>query len=148
MSFWEKTKQTLRSFMNGRNGVDQLSTGLLVAGLLCYLLSSILGSFVNRPLLAVLSMLLHFVGFAAYVLCIYRMFSRQLDKRRAENRRYVAFMERQKKKRTQAVNRFKNRKIYKYFKCPGCKAWLRLKRGSGVVTITCSRCHNSFTQKS
>ncbi|MBE5793293.1 MAG: hypothetical protein E7323_01260 [Clostridiales bacterium] len=148
MSFWEKIKQTLRSFMNGRNGTDQLSVALLFGGLVCYLLSSILGSFVNRPVLALLSMLFSFAGMAAYILCVYRMFSRNLDKRRAENRRYVTFMERQKKKRNQAANRFKNRKIYKYFKCPGCKAWLRLKRGSGVVTITCSRCHTSFTQKS
>lgn len=148
MSFWEKIKQTLRSFMNGRNGTDQLSVALLFGGLVCYLLSSILGSFVNRPVLALLSMLFSFAGMAAYILCVYRMFSRNLEKRRAENRRYVTFMERQKKKRNQAANRFKNRKIYKYFKCPGCKAWLRLKRGSGVVTITCSRCHTSFTQKS
>ena len=94
------------------------------------------------------SMLFSFAGLLAYGLCIYRMFSRNLDKRRAENRRYVTFMERQKKKRNQAANRFRNRKVYKYFKCPGCKAWLRLPRGSGVVTITCSRCHTSFTQKS
>lgn len=148
MSFWEKIKQTLRSFMNGRNGTDHLSLALLWGGLICYLLSSILGSFVNRPLLAIVSMLFSFAGLVAYGLCIYRMFSRDLDKRRAENRRYVTFMERQKKKRNQAANRFRNRKVYKYFKCPGCKAWLRLKRGSGVVTITCSRCHTSFTQKS
>ncbi|MBO5502694.1 MAG: hypothetical protein J6K73_00430 [Clostridia bacterium] len=148
MSFWEKIKQTLRSFMNGRNGTDQLSLALLWGGLICYLLSSILGSFVNRPLLSIVSMLFSFAGLLAYGLCIYRMFSRNLDKRRAENRRYVTFMERQKKKRNQAANRFRNRKVYKYFKCPGCKAWLRLKRGSGVVTITCSRCHTSFTQKS
>ena len=48
----------------------------------------------------------------------------------------------------QAKNRFKNRKQYKYFRCPSCKAWLRLPRGKGVVTVTCSRCHTSFTQKS
>lgn len=148
MSFWEKIKQTLRSFMNGRNGADQLSLTLLWGGLALNLLSSILSGFVNRPLLSVVSMLLSLAGLAAYIFCLYRMFSRNLEKRRAENRRYVAFCDRQKKKRTQAANRFKNRKIYKYFKCPGCKAWMRLKRGNSVVTITCSRCHTSFTQKS
>lgn len=148
MSFWEKIKQTLRSFMNGRNGVDQFSMALMWTGILCSLLSSILGSFVNRPLLAFLSLILSFASMALYVFCIYRMFSRNLEKRRAENRRYIAFSDRQKKKISQAVKRFENRKIYKYFKCPGCKAWLRLKRGGGVVTVTCSRCHTSFTQKS
>ncbi len=148
MSFWEKIKQTLRSFMNGRNGADNLGLAMLWTGLACYLLSSILGSFVNSSILALLSLLFSFAGLVLYALCIYRMCSRNLDKRRAENRRYVTIMERQKKKRNQAKNRFKNRKVYKYFKCPGCKAWLRLKRGSGVVTVTCSRCHTSFTQKS
>ena len=83
----------------------------------------------------------------AYGLCIYRMFSRNLDKRRAENRRYVTMAEKKRTERRQAKVRFQNRKTYKYFKCPGCKAWLRLSRGKGVVTITCSRCHTSFTQK-
>ena len=41
MSFWEKIKQTFRSFMNGRHGADQLSMALLWTGLLSYLLGSI-----------------------------------------------------------------------------------------------------------
>ena len=147
MSFWEKIKQTLRSFMNGRNGSDQLSMALLWGGLVCYLLSSILGSFVKRPLLGLLSMLFSLAGMAAYVLCIYRMFSRDVEKRRAENRRYLAFTDRQKKKRTQAVNRFKNRKQYKYFRCPSCRVHLRLTRGCGEKTVTCPKCRHQFRQK-
>ena len=78
---------------------------------------------------------------------VFRMFSRNLDKRRAENRRYVTMAEKKRTERRQAKVRFQNRKKYKYFKCPSCKAWLRLPRGTGVATITCSRCHTSFTQK-
>lgn len=146
MSFWQKIKQSMRSFMNGRNGADNLSMALLWTGLVCYLLGSILGS-VQVAVIALLGMLLSLAGFAAYVYCIFRMFSRNLEKRRAENRRYVTMAEKKKTERRQAKVRFQNRKTYKYFKCPGCKAWLRLSRGKGVVTITCSRCHTSFTQK-
>ena len=146
MSFWEKIKQTLRSFMNGRNGADHLSMALLWTGLIAYLLGSIVGS-VQHVLFAILGMLLNLVGFAAYVFAIYRTFSRNLEKRRAENRRYVTMKEKKATERRQARVRFQNRKKDKYFKCPGCKAWLRLPRGTGVVTITCSRCHTSFTQK-
>lgn len=136
MSFWEKIKQTLRSFMAGRNGVDQLSMFLVWAGLIVYLVAAITGS----GLLSLLSLVV-------YGYTIFRMFSRNRDKRSAENRRYLA----QKNKLTtgfkQARTRFKNRKQYRYFRCPNCKAWLRLPRGAGVVTVTCGRCHNSFTQK-
>ena len=78
---------------------------------------------------------------------IFRMFSRNEDKRAAENRRYLAWKQRVTTKARQARNRFKNRKQYKYFKCPNCHAWLRLPRKAGVVTVSCNRCHSSFTQK-
>lgn len=147
MSFWEKIKQSLRSFMMGRNGTDQLSMALLWCGLTLYLLGSIFSS-AQSGLFVLLGMLASLLGMASYIFCIYRIFSRNLEKRRAENRRYMAFTEKKRTERRQAKVRYQNRKTYKYFKCPGCKAWLRLKRGSGVVTVTCSRCHTSFTQKS
>jgi LSD1 subclass zinc finger protein len=148
MTFWQKIKQAFRSFMFGRNGADHLSVALLWAGLILYLLGGIVGSIAVSVIFPILGILLNVTGFACYVLCIFRMFSRNVDKRRAENRRYVTMAEKKRTERRQAKVRFQNRKTYKYFKCPGCKAWLRLKRGSGVVTITCSRCHTSFTQKS
>ncbi len=136
MSFWEKIKQTLRSWMAGRNGADQLSLALLWLGLGIYLL----GAIFNIGILALLS-------WAAYGYSVFRMFSRNRTARGAENRRYLASINRVKTKAKQAQTRFKNRKKYKYFKCPGCKAWLKLPRGAGVVTVTCGRCQNSFTQK-
>ena len=148
MSFWQKIKQALRSFMLGRNGADHLSLALLWTGLLCYLFGGIIGSIQVSIVFPILGLLFNALGFASYAFSIFRVFSRNLEKRRAENRRYVTAMEKRKTLRRQAKVRFQNRKTYKYFKCPGCKAWLRLSRGKGVVTITCSRCKNSFTQKS
>ena len=147
MNFWQKIKQAFRSFMYGRNGADHLSMALLWTGLLAYLLGSIIGSIQASVVFPLIGMLLNLVGFAAYVFSIFRLFSRNVEKRRAENRRYVTMMEKKSTERRQAKVRFQNRKKYKYFKCPGCKAWLRLPRGAGVVTVTCSRCHTSFTQK-
>ena len=147
MTFWQKIKQAFRSFMVGRNGADHLSVALLWAGLILYLLGGIVGSIAVSVIFPILGILLNVTGFACYVLCVFRMFSRNVDKRRAENRRYVTLMEKKKTQRRQARVRFQNRKTYKYFKCPGCKAWLRLSRGKGVVTVTCSRCKTSFTQK-
>lgn len=147
MSFWQKIKQSLRSFMMGRNGADHLSMALLWTGLICYLLGGIVGSIQVSFVFPLLGMLLNLLGFAAYFFSLFRVFSRNVEKRRAENRRYVTMAERKKTQRRQAKVRFQNRKTYKYFKCPGCKAWMRLSRGKGVVTITCKRCHTSFTQK-
>ena len=147
MSFFEKIKQALRSFMSGRHGTDQLSMALLWTGLACYLLGAVLGSIQGSFIWALLGLVVQLAGFASYCFCLFRVFSRNRYKRQEENRRYMAFTEKKRTERRQAKVRFQNRKKYKYFKCPGCHAWLRLPRGTGVATITCSRCHNSFTQK-
>jgi len=136
MSFWQKIKQTFRSFVAGRHGADQLSLALIWGGLIVYILSAV----VNSGLLSLLSL-------AMYVYTVFRMFSRNERKRADENRRYLAAKNKLTTGLRQARTRFKNRKQYKYFRCPNCKAWLKVPRGAGVVTVTCGRCHNNFTQK-
>ena len=136
MPIWEKVKQTIRSFMNGRYGGDELSKLLLWGGFGLY----IIGSFAGVPLIA-------FIGLAAYVFVIYRMFSKNTEKRRAENMRYLSLLNRWKTKGSQAAARRQNRKEYKYFKCPNCHSWLRLPHRVGEVTVTCGRCKNQFKMK-
>jgi hypothetical protein len=150
MSFWERMKQGLRNFMMGRNGPDRLGVALLWAGLALNLLSSLLSGAAAKSgssILALLVLLMMAAGYGCYFFSIYRMFSRNLYKRQAEESRFVHFWENLKTKWRQALNRFKNRKQYKYFRCPCCKTRLRLPRGKGVVTVTCKCCHTSFTQK-
>ena len=136
MSFWEKIKQSLRNFMTGRHGADPLSMAMVWTGLGLYVLSMIFSS-------GIVSLL----SLALYIYAVFRIFSRNEQKRAEENRRYLAFKNKITTGFRQARTRFKNRKQYKYFRCPNCKAWLRLPHGAGVVTVTCGRCHNSFTQK-
>ena len=87
MSFWEKIKQSLRNFMSGRNGADRLGLTLLWTGLILYILGTLIGA-ASGTFWMLLGSLLNLAGFACYVLCIYRMFSRNLTKRQAENRRF------------------------------------------------------------
>lgn len=133
MSFWEKIKQAFRSFMSGRNGGDDLARMLLWVGLIVYLLGMILNL---MPLIL--------IGMGVYIYVLFRMMSRNKAKRSYENRRYLAWRDKLRTKRKQAKARFDNRKVYKYFKCPKCKGWLRLKRGAGEVDVCCQRCKNEF----
>ena len=144
---WNKIKQWLARFMAGRHGMDHLSVALIGAGLALWLLGSIVSS-IQITLISLIGFLITLAGMGCYVFSIVRMFSRNNEKRNDENRKYCLYSERKKTEFRQAKNRFKNRKQYKYFKCPGCKAWLRLSRGTGVVTVTCRKCHTNFTQKS
>ena len=133
---WQKFKDGVRNFMIGRNGADQLSMAMLIAGIVLSLLTSI-------TKLAIFN----FLGLIILVLTIFRMFSRNLEKRRAENQKFVNFRENFGTNAKQLMNRLKNMKKYKYFKCPQCGALLRLPRKVGEVTVTCGKCKNQFKQK-
>lgn len=136
MSFWQKFKMSFARFMEGRHGADNLSMFTMTLGLVL----SILDLFIRTGFLSTL-------GFACYILTIFRMFSRNNDKRTAENQKYIALTGNWKTKFRQFKIRVKNRKEYKYFKCPKCHALLRLSRGSGSVHVTCGRCHHEFDEK-
>ena len=143
---WQKFKDGVRNFMIGRNGADQLSMAMLIAGIVLSLLTLITKLAVFN-FLGLIILVLTILGFAAYVFCVFRMFSRNLEKRRAENQKFVNFRANFGTNAKQLMNRLKNMKKYKYFKCPQCGALLRLPRKVGEVTVTCGKCKNQFKQK-
>lgn len=137
MTFWQKIKLSIAKFMQGRHGADNLGMFTLLSGLII----SLLGSFTRIGLLSI-------IGLALYIITLFRMFSRNHEKRMAENRKYIELTSNWKTKVRQFSKRMKNRRDYKYFKCPECKVLLRTKRGSGEKDITCVRCGHQFKQKS
>ena len=137
MSFFQRMRQALARFMMGRHGADNLGMFTLLTGLAC----SLLGSFTRVGILFL-------IGLALYIITLFRMFSRNHEKRVAENRKYIELTSGWKTKIRQFTRRMKNRRDYRYFKCPNCKVLLRMKRGSGEKDITCVRCGHQFRQKS
>jgi len=136
MAFWEKIRQALRSFAAGRYGYDELSKALFWTGMALYILGAVAGA----PLLLVL-------GLAPYAWALTRMFSKDVSKRMAENRRYLTATGKLRTEARQAVLRQKDRKKHLYFRCPNCKKRLRLPRGVGEVTVNCNYCKHRFSKR-
>lgn len=132
----QKIKNALRTFMSGRHGADEMGTALLISGLVL----SLIGSFTGIGLLAL-------IGLVFYVWTVFRMFSRNNEKRYAENQKYLSISSKFISEIKQFFVRLKNIRKYKYFRCPQCKARLRLPRKVGEVTVTCGKCKNAFKQK-
>lgn len=129
-------KEKLQRFMWGRYGSDRLNQVLMVCALVLMLLSFPAGSIFYLPALALLG----------YV--YFRMFSRNIARRSAENRWYL---DREMKVRRWFRNRkkeFGERKEYKIFKCPECGQRLRVPRGKGRIVIRCRKCDHEFIRKS
>lgn len=127
--------------MQGRNGVDSLSKFLLITGVVVVLLSALFGS---HPV----GMFFYFLGWVVIIYCYFRMFSRNISKRYAENE---AFLNRTYKIRSffqKQINIWKQRRVYHIYTCPGCRQKIRIPRGKGKIEIRCPKCGTTFIKKS
>ena len=76
-------KEKLIRFMQGRYGVDQFSKFLLVLGLIAVVVSSV---FVDN----IAGLIFYILGWALVIYCYFRVFSRNIQKRYAENQAFLA----------------------------------------------------------
>lgn len=132
-------KERMARFMAGRNGNDQLNLFLLVVDVILLLLAGIFANSIGRFIYPFVFLLLIYIYF--------RMFSRNVYKRREENGKFI----RQKLKVTGFIHmrheRWIQRHDYKFFTCPSCKTTLRVPRGHGKIKIVCRKCGTSFEGK-
>ena len=126
----------LRNFMAGRYGPDHLNTAILILAIIVSLVSRL----IHIPMLVYLSYLI-------LLLALWRMLSRNIYKRRAENDKFLRYWSPIKQKCLRFFGRLKNSRIYKYFKCPSCKNTLRVPRGKGKLQVTCPKCGERFIKK-
>ncbi|AVK48623.1 hypothetical protein AXY43_11535 [Clostridium sp. MF28] len=129
----------LRRFMFGRYGGDELSKALLVL------------SFILLLIMNLVPKDLRFLTILAYIpviICMFRIFSRNIYKRRNENYKYLKIKNNIVMWFKNNINRIKTLKNYKYYTCSNCKQKLRVPRGKGKISITCPKCNSSFKGKS
>lgn len=130
-------KMKFMRFMQGRNGVDQLSQFLNIVILIIFGISL----FVRwKPL--------YWIGLALLIYMYFRIFSKNISKRYAENQmfcnmRYDLAIKKNKKKQE-----WQQRKIYRFFRCPMCRQKVRVPKGRGKIAITCPKCRAEFIKRS
>lgn len=127
----------LQQWMIGRNGGDQLSLALLVLSLLLSVISGIF----NLPIIV-------YISYIPFAFAVYRIFSKEVDKRRLENYKFMMKLSPLYSFYHKIKTRRANRKTHKYFKCPNCKQELRVPKGKGKINISCSKCKTKFVKQS
>ena len=135
MGFFRKIGNALSRFMYGRNGFDQLGVAMLW---LCIILD-VISIFVKSTVISAASM-------AVWVIVLFRIFSKNLAKRRDENSAYLRLVWQVKNK----GRNFKQRRQdteHKYFTCKNCKTICRVPKGKGKIRITCPKCGNKIDAK-
>lgn len=122
----------LMQFMSGRYGIDNLF--YIIIGV------SMVLSFIN---LFFRLLILQLIVYGLFIYALFRALSRNLEKRRKENRWATEKLNILKRKSEISIQR-RNDKCHVYKKCPSCKAILRLPRRVGLHTTVCPRCSKEF----
>lgn len=125
--------EKLQTFMYGRYGYDELSRFLSICAIILVLFSSAL------PILSLVSLFL-------LIWSIVRAYSRNTEKRKEERYRYLCFTGKFKQFFKLRKNMLRDRKTHKYYKCPSCKAYLRVPKGKGKIQISCPKCKEKITK--
>ena len=136
-------RDKFNKFMQGRYGVDELSRFTMGAALVLIILTMFITMF-NRNLGSIFD----FLGIAAIVYAYFRIFSRNIQQRYAENQKYLNYRYQMAVKWDRFKKHLAQRKNYRFYKCPQCKQKVRVPKGRGKICITCPKCRTEFVKKS
>lgn len=132
--------QKFAIFMQGRYGMDTLNNFLVAVFFVLW----IINIFVFNT---IASLVIDLLELAVIIFMFFRMLSRNINKRSLENRKFTPLYNSLKNWFSLTIRKFKERKDFRYLKCPVCKAQLRVKNKKGKHTVRCPRCGSEFEKK-
>lgn len=115
--------------MDGRNGLDECGKVVIVSSFSVYMLAVILRS----EILQLLSMCL--LGYG-----LFRVFSKDRNKRLEENHKFLSYLQLIK------MN-FEQRRTHRIFICKRCGKKVRVPKGKGKIEIVCPLCGNKMIHR-
>ena len=140
-------KERLRKFMEGRYGADELNRFLTLCGWVLLLIGFVLSGIDSKVALIIGSVLVT-LSWAALIYSLFRTFSKRTQERASENYKYFVCKNKVLGWFRRLKARWQDRKTHRYFRCPQCKATVRVPRGKGKIRITCPKCKHQFVKKS
>jgi len=136
-SWMYRMNSKLQQFMVGRYGSDELGKFISIMILVCLVFSI----FTNESFFYWLGIFL--IGYSYF-----RMFSKNIAKRYAENQKYLNIRYKVVSKWSLFKKHLAESKTHRFFKCPQCKQKVRVPKGRGKICITCPKCKMEFVKKS
>lgn len=127
----------IQAFMRGRYGFDELNGTMLALSIILSIISRFVFNFPAR-------MIIELISLALFALCIFRALSRNCYQRGKENDLFKPIYIKVKDFFILTYKKFRDGRTHRYYKCPSCKAQLRVKNVKGKHTIRCPKCGYQF----
>ena len=133
-------RDKLIRYFSGRYGIDAFGRFLFLIYIVAAVILTMVEFFVTSWILFAIHVLL--TTLAVYTL--FRVMSRSIYRRQAENRKFLAMRDGLVGWCNLQKSKYRDRKTHVYRKCPYCKSVLRLKKIKGDHRAACPRCAKSF----
>lgn len=131
--FLSRLRWRLAQGMQGRNGMDELCAALMILSFIFLLLSTFL-----FPAFSIFALI-------PIIVCLARLYSRNVDARQRENEAYLKLISTPRRKIVLMRKKAANKETTVYFKCPQCKTVLSVPRGKGKIRVVCPKCkHETY----
>ena len=134
-------RDKFNKFMQGRYGVDAFARFTMGVALVAIIISIFFPGG-NR-----IGALFDTIGLLVLLYTYYRMLSRDIQKRYAENEKYLAATAKFRQRFNREKNMMNQRKTHHIYSCPGCGQKIRIPRGKGKIEIDCPKCHTILSKK-
>lgn len=123
-------------FMQGRYGNDRFNQFLMIVAVVCLVISFFGGT------------IFYAVALVFMVYAYFRMLSRNIYKRSAENQAYLKQEMKVRGLFRKQKSEMAQRKTHHIYKCPNCRQKIRVPKGRGKIEISCQKCGTKFVKKS
>ncbi|MDE7324956.1 MAG: hypothetical protein K2N63_01545 [Lachnospiraceae bacterium] len=127
----------LQQFMAGRYGVDQFARFLNL-----FVIILLVVSMLTRQ------GILYLFALVLMVYSYFRIFSRNHQKRYAENAKYLKGTAKIRSYFATLGRDMRTRRTHHIYRCPGCRQKIRIPRGKGKIAVRCPKCSTEFIKKS
>nr|DAY85605.1 MAG TPA: zinc-ribbon containing domain protein [Caudoviricetes sp.] len=126
----------LTKLMYGRYGTDRLGLFMLIVVLLLDIIFTFTGWDV-----------LYILAFVLAAICVWRIFSRNISRRYAENQKFMQLTDPIVRAISSKISGLKDLRTHRHLRCPSCGQKIRVPKGRGKIQITCPKCRHEFVKK-
>ena len=126
----------MAQFLYGRNGFDNLARACNAVAILLL----VINIFAQNAVL-------YFLWMVFFAYSVFRVYSRNIPKRYAENQKFLAMMDVPQKRIRLLKLQWRDRSVSRYYICKSCHQQIRVPKGKGRIEIRCPKCGERFIKK-
>ncbi|WP_051151066.1 hypothetical protein [Butyrivibrio sp. VCB2006] len=126
----------MAQFFYGRNGFDNLARFCNAVAIVLLIINIFAQSIV-----------IYFIWVALFGYSVFRIYSKNITKRYAENKKFMQITEGPRKIFKLAILQCRDRNVSRYYICKHCHQQIRVPKGKGRIEIRCPKCGERFIKK-